>query len=80
MRSRTQIIIGVTVAGVIWFALGWVVSGLLEMPGIDRVTFLLCLGVVFVVGATLAAAWLEPGKDERTQGTVADKGGNDVSD
>ena len=64
MRARTRIIIGVMVAGGIWFALGWVVAGWLAMPGIDRVTFLLCQGVVFVLGATLVTAWLEPKSDE----------------
>lgn len=58
--TRRTIVITITLSAAAWFVLGWSIARALGMHGVDCVTFLLCQGIVFVIGASLAAAWLEP--------------------
>lgn len=65
MSSRTrldarQVIVRIAIAALIWFGLGVAVSRLLGMAVIDSVAFLLCLGVVFLLGSVFFAAVYGP--------------------
>ncbi len=61
VRLRTrQVLVRLGIAAVMWFGGGVAVSRALGMAAIDSVAFLLCLGVVFLLGAVFFAAVYGP--------------------
>lgn len=65
-RSWTvgRIVTVLVIAAVIFFGIGVWLCFLWDMPVIDSVTFLLCLGVVYIIGASGLAAWKSPRIDD----------------
>lgn len=52
-----QILIYLSIGALLFFGSGIVISFKLEMHWIDRITFLFCLGVVFLLCSTVFVAW-----------------------
>lgn len=64
-HSTRQILARVAVAAILWFGAGAVVAWALGMSMVDSVAFLLCLGVVFLLGSVFyAAVWGPRGESE----------------
>ncbi|MCC6906777.1 MAG: hypothetical protein IT430_02440 [Phycisphaerales bacterium] len=61
--STKQVLSRIAVAAALWFGGGFAVSRLLRMSLVDSVAFLLCLGVVFLLGSVFFAAVYGP-RDE----------------
>jgi len=59
LKTR-QVLVWLAIAALVWFGGGVVVSRALGMAVIDSIAFLLCLGVVFLLGAVFFAAVFGP--------------------
>lgn len=62
LNSR-QVLVRLAIAALVWFGGGVVVSRVLGMAFIDSVAFLMCQGVVFLLGAVFFAAVYGPQED-----------------
>ncbi len=63
--NTRQILARLAVAAMLWFGAGAVVAWALGMSIVDSVAFLLCLGVVFLLGSVFyAAVWGPRGESE----------------
>lgn len=60
-----QVLVRLGVAAVVWFGLGVLVSRLLGMGFLDSADFLMCQGVVFLLGAVFYAAFYGPQGDSQ---------------
>lgn len=58
--NTRQVLARLGIAAVLWFGGGAVTSRLLGMAAVDSVAFLLCLGVVFLLGSVFFAAVYGP--------------------
>ncbi|MBL1218044.1 MAG: hypothetical protein D8M59_11180 [Planctomycetes bacterium] len=59
MSMKTIVSLYLVIAVVMFFA-GLFVSNVLGMNWVDRAAFLLCLGVVYLIGITFLSAYLGP--------------------
>lgn len=62
-QSARQVCTRLGAAAVVWFGAGLIVARTLGMSLVDSVAFLLCLGVVFLLGSVFYAAVYGPRSD-----------------
>lgn len=62
-HSTRQILVRLGIAALLWFGAGAVAAWALGMSMVDSVAFLLCLGVVFLLGSVFYAAVWGPRAD-----------------